>query len=71
MVWHRKKKSTTSNLLELNNDLTKFLDDDNSVDLLITIDFSKIFDKITHKKLLHKLLNFDIDGGVFNQIKDS
>ena len=42
------KKITTSNLLELNNDVTRFLDDDNSFGL-ITIDFSKAFDKITHK----------------------
>ena len=52
-----------SNLLELNNDQMKFLDDGNSVDL-ITIDFSKVFDKISHKKLLHKLLNFSVDGCV-------
>ena len=34
-----KKKCTTSNLLELNNDLKKFLDDGISVDLII-IDLS-------------------------------
>ena len=44
----RKKKCTTSNLLELNNDQTRFLNDGNSVDL-ITSDFSKAFDKILHK----------------------
>ena len=32
--------------------------------------FFKAFDKIPHKKLLHKLLNFGIDGCVFNWIKD-
>ena len=41
------KKCTTSNLLELNNEQTKFLDDGNSVDLT-KIDFSKAFDKIPH-----------------------
>ena len=65
----RKKNCTISNLLELNNDLTKFFDDNNSVDL-ITIDFFKAFNKIPHKKLLHKLINFSIDGCVFNWIKD-
>ena len=30
----RKKKNTTSNLLELNNDVAKFLDDGNTVDLI-------------------------------------
>ena len=45
------------------------MDDGNSVDL-ITNDFLKAFDKIPHKKLLHKLLNFGIDGCLFNWIKD-
>ena len=45
------------------------MDDSNSVDL-ITIDFSKTFDKIPYKKLQHKLLNFGIDGCVFNWIKN-
>ena len=40
-----------------------------SVDL-IKNDFLKAFDKIPHKKLLHKLLNFGIDGCSFNWIKD-
>ena len=61
----RKKKCTTSNLLVLNNDQMRFLNDSNCVDL-IKINFSKAFDKILHKKPLHKLFNFGIDGGVFN-----
>ena len=60
-----RKKSTTNYLFELNNDLTKFLDDGKSVNFLTT-DFSKASDKIPHKKLVHKLLNIGIDGFVFN-----
>ena len=63
-----KKKCTTSNLLDLNNDLTKLLDDGNNIDHITH--FSKAFDKITHEKLLHKLLHFGIDSRVFNWIKD-
>ena len=45
------------------------MDDGNNVDL-ITIDFSKALKKIPHEKLLNKLLNFGIDGCVYNWIKD-
>ena len=59
-----KKKCTTSKFADLNNDVTKFLNDGNKDDL-ITVDFSKAFDTILHKKLLHKLLHFGINGCVF------
>jgi hypothetical protein len=65
----RKNKSTASNLLELTNDLTSLMDKGNNIDL-ITIDFSKAFDKIPHKKLIHKLAKFGIGGCVFNWICD-
>ena len=50
----RQKKSTVSNLLELLDDITKLVDSGNCVDM-ITVDFSKAFDKILHNKLLFKL----------------
>ena len=50
----RNKDSTTSNLLELLNDLTSYINNGQSVDLL-TIDFSKAFNSISHNKLIYKL----------------
>ena len=52
----RKKKCTTSNLLEL-NDLKKFLDGGNNVDL-ITIDFSKLLIKYRIKNYYISYLIF-------------
>ena len=50
----RNKHSTKSNLLELLNDFTCSINDGHSVDL-ITIDFSKAFESISHNKLIYKL----------------
>ena len=43
----RNKHSTTMILLELMDDITSFVDNSNSVDI-ITIDFAKAFDTISH-----------------------
>ena len=55
----RQHYSTTSNLLELLNDVTQDIDNNNNVDL-ITIDFSTAFDSISHDKFLHKLYSYGI-----------
>ena len=48
------KKSTITNLLESVNDWT--LSVENSNDLVIVyIDFTRAFDSVSHKKLVHKL----------------
>ena len=45
-----KNKSATSNLLEFNDDIWKCVDNNDNVDV-ITVDFSKAFDKILYDKL--------------------
>ena len=44
----RKNKSTTSNLLEYTDDILKYVDNNDNFDI-ITVDFSKAFDKISHE----------------------
>ena len=53
----RQQYSTTSNLLELLNDVTQDIDNNNNVDL-ISIDFSKVFDPTSHSKLIHKIYSY-------------
>ena len=65
----RPQYSTTSNLLELLNDVTQDIDNNNNVDL-VTIDFSKAFDSISHSKLIHKLYSYGIQGKLLNWIKE-
>ena len=50
----RSKHSTTSNLLELFNELTSLMAIGHSVDV-ITVDFAKAFDSISYSKLLYEL----------------
>ena len=56
-----KNKFTTSNLLEFTDDILKCVDNNDNVDI-ITVDFSKAFDKISHDKLLHKLNCYGISA---------
>ena len=53
----RQQYSTNSNLLELLNDVTQDIDNNNNVDL-ITIDFSKAFDSFSHSNFILKLYSY-------------
>ena len=54
-----KKHSIVSNLIEMLNDITHNIDNKLNVDL-ITIDFSRAFDSISHSKLIQKLEAYGI-----------
>ena len=49
-----KGKSCLTNLLSFLEDVTKAIDEGKPLDV-IYLDFSKAFDKVPHKRLLHKI----------------
>lgn len=63
----RSGRSCLTNLLEFLEFITKQLDEGNNVDV-IYLDFSKAFDKVPHRRLLHKLRSHGIGGGLVNWI---
>ena len=64
----QKNKSTTTQLLEFQNDLTKSVDNKNSVDVIF-LDCQKAFDTVPHKRLLNKIKAFGINDNLLNWIK--
>jgi len=64
-----KGKSCLTNLLEFFEDVTKKLDEGNSVEL-IYLDFAKAFDKVPYMRLFKKLESHGIYGVVLNWIKN-
>ena len=65
----RSNHPTTSNLLELINELTSLMDVGHSVDV-ITADFAKAFDSLSYNKLLYKLKMNGICGKIHTWIKE-
>ena len=59
----RRGRSPQTNLVEFLNVTTKWMDDGKPFDV-IYLDFSKAFDKVTHKKLVEKLEAVGIVGKV-------
>ena len=55
------RKSTITNLLESANDWTLYVENNN--DLVVAyIDFTRVFDSVSHEKLVHKLEAYGISG---------
>ena len=64
----RKLHSTTLALIELTDSIRKLLDDGNIV-LSFFVDFTKAFDTVDHRILLHKLHHYGIRGHAHQFIK--
>ena len=65
----RKKRSCTTQLLEVMEDITKLLDNKIPVDI-IYLDFRKAFDTVPHERLLVKLEAYGIGGSIVNWIRN-
>ena len=57
----RRHRSCVTQLLEVLNDFTSFLDEKLDIDVMY-LDFSKAFDTVPHKRLLIKLQAYGISG---------
>ena len=62
-------KSTTTNMYEFLDFVTKNVDKGKSVDV-VYLDFSKAFDKVPWNKLLQKLESHGIQGNILEWIKN-
>ena len=65
----RPGRSVQTNLVEFLDGATKWLDEGRSFDVLY-LDFSKAFDKVSHKRLLVKLEEAGVKGKVLAWIRD-
>ena len=57
----RKKRSTVSQLIKTTLDLSSSLEDKKVRDVIF-LDYSKVFDKVPHKRLIHKINHYGIRG---------
>ena len=57
----RAKRSTETQLIQTIHDISTSLDKKETVDMAI-LDFPKAFDKVPHKRLIHKLNYYGITG---------
>ena len=65
----RSGRSPQTNLIEFQNETTKWLDEGSAFDVLY-LDFEKAFDKVSHKKLVKKLGKVGIVGKVKGWLRD-
>ena len=64
----RKQRSCESQLLITIHDLARTLEEGGQMDCIM-LDFSKAFDKVPHKRLLHKLHYYGVRGETLNWIQ--
>ena len=65
----RRSRSCETQLIEFIDDLTSNLDEGKQVDILV-MDFAKIFDKVCHSLLIHKLHHYGIRGKINSWIEN-
>ena len=65
----RKKRSCETQLIVTINEIASRVNLGEQVDVL-TLDFSKAFDKVPHERLFHKLQYYGIQGTYLNWIKE-
>ena len=63
----RERRSRETRLIQLVEDLGRHLVTGKQVDLIL-LDFSKVFDKVSHPKLLLKLSQHGVKGNTLNWI---
>ena len=61
-------RSCTTNLLEFLKTITRIYDDGDPMDV-IYLDFSKAFDKVPHRRLLHKMETLGISGNLLRWVE--
>jgi len=64
----RRHLSTETQLVTFTDELTNLVSKGGQVDAIV-LDFSKAFDKVCHRRLLHKLTHYGISGHTNNWIK--
>jgi hypothetical protein len=62
-----RRRACVTNLLECQNKIYKSLMEGDSVDVVYT-DFAKAFDKVSHRKLIHKLEAYGVKGAMLGWI---
>ena len=64
----RAKRSTETQLIQTIHDISKSIDKKEIVDIAI-LDFTKAFDKVPHKRLIHKLNYYGITWSIATWIE--
>ena len=66
---YMKNRSCLTNLLQFLETVTDYIDKGYPIDV-IYLDFQNAFDKVPHRRLMHKLTALGIGGKVWNWIRD-